>query len=613
MDGVNITGLDTGIIIGYFIFILLFGSFFGKITKSTKDFFFSGQRFSWWVIAFSCVATVAGSYSFIKYASAGYKYGFASSMSYTNDWFFMPFLFFGWLPIIYFSRVGSIPEYFERRFDRRTRLAAMVVILLYLVGYIGYNLYTLGVAMEGLLGVNLYAAVFVIAAVCAVYVTLGGQTSVIMTDLLQGFVLLFAGLLLLYLGLDYIGGIGAFWDGLPTSHRFGLANFNTPENFNFVGVFWQDAVVGTIALYFMNQGMLMRFLSARSPREGKKAMFFVVLVLMPVAALALANAGWLGKSMESLSLLTLPEGFNSKHIFMIVANTVSQPGVFGFIVAALMAALMSTVDTYINGASAIFVNDIWKNLVAKDRDDAYYLKVARWSSVLFAVIGITLVPIFASFKSIYAAHAAFISAVTPAMIVTIFLGAFVTRFNRIAAFWTITMGTVMTMLSTTSWLSWMIVPFSHGISVEGNFKYTRALFGVVVSLVIAIVFMLLTKKDDDEKLRGLTIWSIKDAIKFFKGKEVNPNAGAKTKLMLKETDGEQKVIVSAAAVSALSLEIGDIIHVSDKRWWFGGLRSVQAQVSETNQEGEAVVYLSPDLIDSGKLTIDDTVAVELIV
>ena len=73
-DGYGTT-LDYVIILAYFAFILGFGSFFGRFSKSTRDFFFGGQRFSWWLIAMSMVATGVGSYSFIKYSAAGFQYG----------------------------------------------------------------------------------------------------------------------------------------------------------------------------------------------------------------------------------------------------------------------------------------------------------------------------------------------------------------------------------------------------------------------------------------------------------------------------------------------------------------------------------------------------------
>ena len=104
------TNLDYFVIIGYFILIFSFGFMFARFTKTTKDFFFGGQRFSWWLVTFSCVASVVGSYSFIKYSAAGFRYGLSSSMSYLNDWIVMSFLLLGWLPIIYFGKIVSVPD-----------------------------------------------------------------------------------------------------------------------------------------------------------------------------------------------------------------------------------------------------------------------------------------------------------------------------------------------------------------------------------------------------------------------------------------------------------------------------------------------------------------------
>ena len=159
--------LDYAIIAFYFLGILWVGTLFGKYTKSTKDFFFGGQRFAWWLVAISSIATVVGSYSFIKYAAIGYRHGFSSTVTYLNDWFIIPFFLLGWLPIIYFNRIQSIPEYFTKRFDRRTGMATVVIILVFLTGYVGINFYTLGVAMQPLIGVNLYLIVVVVAMVGA--------------------------------------------------------------------------------------------------------------------------------------------------------------------------------------------------------------------------------------------------------------------------------------------------------------------------------------------------------------------------------------------------------------------------------------------------------------
>ena len=363
--GVELHPLDWAVIAAYFGLVVGAGLWFSRFTKTTQDFFFGGQRFAWWLVAVSCVATLVGSYSFINYSEVGFNFGIPSLTNYTNEWFVLPFFLIGWLPIIYFSRVVSIPEYFERRFDRRTRILVLILLMVYLEGYIGINLLTIGVALQELFGWNVLASASVIAGLSALYLHAGGQISVLFTDLLQGFLLLAAGLAVLGLGIVSLGGLDAFWQGLPADHRLPFARFNDPPQFHYVGEFWGDAMTGTFAFYCINQGVLMRFLCAKSVRDGRKAMLFTAVVLMPLAAVAVGSAGWIGRSMVSAGVL--PVETSAQGVFVIVSRAVAGPGVFGFVVAAMIAALMSTLDTLISGVSAIAVNDVWKAIRPAER------------------------------------------------------------------------------------------------------------------------------------------------------------------------------------------------------------------------------------------------------
>lgn len=417
----------------YFTGILASGIWFGRYTKSTKDFFLGGQRFSWWLVAISCVATLVGSYSFINYAELGYKAGLSSVTYYTNDWFILPIFMLAWLPIIYFSRVLSIPEYFGRRFDGKTRLAALFIIMIYLIGYIGINLFTIGTAFKGLFGNGsteligpftqdiwiLYGSAIGVALFSIMYMHHGGQTSVIMTDLLQGFILIGAGLLVFGLGLYHIGGFSSWWSAMPMEHKLPFPNYNSPPEFHAIGAFWSDAVTGSIAFYCMNQGVLMRFMSVKSVRDGKKAICVVIIMFMPIAAIAVSNAGWLGTSLVASG--ELANDVKARDIFVTVSNLVCSPGIFGLVIAALIAALMSTLDTLINAVSAIGVNDIWRPYIKPGQDDKYYLHMARYFALFATGAGVLLVPIYSQFSLISEAFTHFISLMTPPMIVVIIL------------------------------------------------------------------------------------------------------------------------------------------------------------------------------------------------
>jgi len=603
------TRLDYVVIIGYFVAIFSFGFLFARFTRTTKDFFFGGQRFSWWLITFSCVASVVGSYSFIKYAAAGFNYGVSSSMTYLNDWIVMSFLLLGWLPIIYFSRVGSVPDYFKRRFDERTSVVATAIVLVYMVGYIGINLYTMGVALNAMLGTDIFVSAMMVAVICAVYVTIGGQTSVIMTDLAQGVILLIAGFLLFFLGLKLLGGWDQFWQGLPILQRLPFAQFNKPHEFHFVGIFWQDGIANTFALYMMNQGFILRFLSLKSVKEIKKTFLSLILVLMPLAAFAVSNAGWIGRSMVTHGLL--PANVDPNQIFVQVAGQVCRPGVFGFIMAALTAALMSTIDTLINAVSAVAVNDVYKPYIKKKADDRHYLKIARIVSLSAALLGIALVPIFASFRSIYVAHGAFTASITPPMVITIVLGLYWKKFTPKAAFWTLLGGSILIGLS----LLWpvLVTPFGHGVDPAGGFKYTRALYGLAASLVIAVGVSLFSRARSLSGIQGLVVGTLATAKRMYKGGTANEREGKIVKTGLASDERVAELSVSREIAGKLEAEEGDIIYVSDARVWLGGLRSVHARLTAIHDRASNLTYLSPLLVKSGNLKLDRKVRLEKII
>jgi len=618
--------IDYILVVVYFVVVLGFGALFGKGTRTTKDFFFSGQRFSWWIIAFSCVATVVGSYSFIKYSAVGYKYGLSSSMTYLNDWFLLPLFMLGWLPIIYFSRVQSIPEYFERRFDRRTRVMAVIFIMLYMVGYIGINLYTLGVAMHAIvptLGTFEWAAI--IAVIAAFYVTFGGQTAVIMTDLLQGFLLLAAGMLLFVLGIWYLGenngqglsGLSAFWEGLPKEHRMPFSGYADPE-FPMTGIMWQDLFGSSMFFYFANQGLIMRFLAVKSVAEGRKAIIAVALMLMPLAVLAVGNSGWIGRAMETYGLL--PAGTEPKNVFMAVADIITTPGIFGLILAALTAALMSTVDTLINAVSAITVNDIYRPFISKGRSDKHYLNVARISSILFTILGLALVPIFMGFNSIYQAHGAFTAAISPPIIVVVMYAILWKRFSAQAAFVTLLGGGAVLALSL--WVDALVQPFMdlHGISGDGALRFMRALFGFFACGVLgAIASFIWPNKSDEATMAGLWIGSLKDAKRRFKGSEPNDMvAGEKVRLALRgvaaTADGPEVtpyVVVPPEEAARLKANPGDMVYIADRRWWLGGLRSLHALL-EVAEGAPGEIQIPTDHVEYAKLRTGEEVVIEKI-
>ena len=490
---------------------MLFGSYFAKYNRSTNDFFYGGRRFSWWLISISIVATGVGSYSFVKYSAKGFEYGLSSTMTYMNDWFFMPFFLFGWLPIVVYTKIKSIPEYFEKRFSPSVRMIATVFQLLYMIGYLGIGLLTLGKVFTPLLpetisffGINLditmYLVIITIAIITGVYTTFGGQTAVIFTDLLQGGILIITGVIIFLMGISYLGGFDTFWNLLPANWRLPLASFNSPPDFNFVGIFWQDGIAGSVGFLFMNMGLLMRFMSAKSVNEGRKAAIFNVLFLLPISAIIVGNAGWIGKALSATVPPQISSNVNPDEVFIAVTHIISSKGVFGFVLAALTATLLSTVDSLINAISAVYINDVHrpiKKIISKKIEPEKIeskkeLSAARIASIVFTIIGILATIPFNAYPTVYEAHGYFHSTLTPPLVTAIFLGVFWKRFTP-AGVMAIFLGGSSLMIIGARYPDVLITPIAHGtlMDISHPYIYISALYNLIVCVGtgVAVTFL----------------------------------------------------------------------------------------------------------------------------
>jgi SSS family solute:Na+ symporter len=610
------------ICVGYFAAVLAFGAFFGRFSKDTHDFFYSGQRFPWWLVTASMIATGIGSYSFLKYSQAGFNNGLGSTMTYLNDWFVMPFFMFGWLPIIYFSRVRSIPEYFERRFNPLARYLAVTIILAYMLFYIGYNLYTIGVAIQGVTGISIWPAVIVSTVIIGFYVSFGGQTAVIFTDLMQGGMLYLSGAVVLVAGLVWLGGLSEFWGWLPVEQRSPMPPLNATPKFSTSNIFWGEGIAGSIAFTFMNQGFIMRYLAVKSVNEGRKAALANVVFLLPLSAVVVGCAGWIGRAMIEKGKATGQVPFeleDTYYTFTTVLWTVMNQNAvfFGVIMATLLAALMSTVDTLINACAAIGVNDLYRPF-ARNKSEKHYLRTARLVSAVATAIGLLLVWLFSTMREdLFNLHYKGVMVIIPAMVTAIFMGAFWPRYNAIAASVSIIVGSTVNVLTVLRFPSW-IDPLSryvlaHPQSGEApDYSVFRGLFGVVATAVVGIAVTLVTPRDPAEKTEGLTVFSLPEAMRRFKGGIPNLRRGRSARvngLRLETTaEADGTVRLPAPVMETLAIEEGDLVYVADGRWWLGGVRSVQAKAGKPSANGN--VQLSPESVQRGSLHADRHVVVE---
>jgi SSS family solute:Na+ symporter len=228
---------------------------------------------------------------------------------------------------------------------------------------------------------------------------------------------------------------------------------------------------------------------------------------------------------------------------------------------------------------------------------------ARVCSVAVTLIGIGLVPLFDQFESIYEAHGAMTAAVTPPLVVTLLCSVFWRRFTAPAALCTLAGGMLAIVVS--MFCPRIIAPFAHGVPpgdiAEGllggvnAYKYMRAFYGLSVSAVIAVAVTFLTKAEPFARCRGLVWGTVKDALAAYKGSPGSETRGLRAEAAARKRDGEEQytgiaqlpvVNVSQALAQRLEAGVGDLVYLSDRRRWLGGLRSAHAVIGEVVGDAE---------------------------
>jgi SSS family solute:Na+ symporter len=421
----------------------------------------------------------------------------------------------------------------------------------------------------------------------------------------------------------------------------------------------------------MNQGLIMRFMACKNVNEGRKAAGINILFVLPISAIVVGNAGWVGKAISIASPEVVSPSVSPDQIFVVVANIIATPGMFGFIMAALTAALMSTVDTLINATAAIYINDVYrpvrqflkKTNGAGAVNDRRELRAARYASIAVTTLGVLAVLAFKNFPTVYEAHGFFHSTLTPPLVVGIFLGVFWKRFTASAVITTF-VGGVALMILGARFPGILIAPFDHGIemNVAHPYSYIRALYNTLVCTgvgivaaytthlqlstiskirshasnkvimnsmlavavalfavvlfgiagmsfqviaalgVIALVPLTVTyfvHYDEEVNTLGLTASSINIARKQFKGSEPNDQLGENAFVHWKLIEGDEPIMqFSNKDMAAMKANPGDLVYLTDKRGWLGGLKSVHSVYAEPHDE-DGIVYMTSDLAESG--------------
>ena len=456
----------------YAILILSIGLYVSRQkegkSKSAEDYFLAGKSLPWWAIGASLIAANISAEQFIGMSGSGFALGLAIA---SYEWMAaITLLVVGkfFLPIFIEKGLYTIPEFIEKRYSSNLKtILAVFWIALFVFVNLTTVLFLGGKALDTIIGSGdgsiLLISIIGLALFAAAYSLWGGLAAVAWTDVIQVVLLIFGGLLMTYFALSNVTDSGSFVDGLKyiydkAPERFSMilskgeiitpngrdAWWDLPGLAVLIGGMW----VANLYYWGFNQYIIQRTLAAKSLEEGQKGIVFaaflkLIIPLIVVLPGIIAYVMNLDPETGQLNMALLSnEGFlgsagniaNDNAAPWLIKNFIPV-GLKGLILAALAAAIVSSLASMINSTSTIFTMDIYKSTINKKADDKKMVKVGRLTGLVALIIAMILAPQLGSLGQVFQFIQEYTGVVSPGILAVFLMGLFYKKATNNAAIW----------------------------------------------------------------------------------------------------------------------------------------------------------------------------------
>ena len=419
MENFAISTTDIIILVAYILFIVLWGLKNGK-SGDSQSYFLAGRSMPWWIVGLSLFAASISSTTLIGQSGDAYDTGLAVFNYNLTGVIVMVFFAVFLLPLYIRSKVFTIPEFLEKRFDKRSRFYFSAICI---IGNIFLDaagaLYASALIIKLIFPTaDLQVIILIFAAISASYTIPGGLSSVIKTEIIQAVILIAGSLLLTWFcfreGGDYFYDLYANSDILTRLIR-PMDDVATP---------WLGLIVGmpVLGIYFWanNQTMVQKVLSAKSVDEGRKGLMlngFLTLSTLFIIAIPGLIARGLFPGLERPDM-----------VYPAMVMNLIPTGVMAIILAALLSALISTLSAILNSTSTLFTMDFY-SYFHTEADTKKLVRTGKLASLVIIIIAAFWAPQIGRFDSLLKYYQEMLSYISPPIVAAFILGIFSRRIN----------------------------------------------------------------------------------------------------------------------------------------------------------------------------------------
>jgi SSS family solute:Na+ symporter len=493
-------------------FNVLLGLYLGLRARRTPDsstFFLAGRTLQWPIVGASLFATNIGAEHMVGLSGDAYRYGICAGMVELTTAICLGFAAAVLLPYYLKNQVFTVPEFLELRFRPEARMCfSGLMLFICVVTKMAFCMYAGALVLQAVTGWDILPSVLVMGVTAAIITMIGGFGVVAYTDAIHSPIMLAGSTAVLFIGLHQVGGWGALCEAVkhtPVPDAMHIHKAWTDPTYPFWGVILGAAYGGTF-YWGMDQVNVQRMLGARDLKQARwGAMFAVLLKLTPVFIFALPGV-------IALALYPHLNVHDSRATFIWILDHLLPSGVRGYVLSALLGAVLSALIAVMNSISTMAVRDFILRF-RPQTSETRQVMLGRLAIVAAMLLGVGAAAVIAwqpegVYKYLQTISIYLVMPLTPAIMFGIlskrvtFAGAAASFFSGLA----ISALFVTDTLLNNKALALSLFPWLHHPLTE-NYTY-RGLWGTVVIALILFVVSQFTKKTDLAKLEKTTInWS----------------------------------------------------------------------------------------------------------
>lgn len=459
----NFTSLDYMIFGVYIIGIVSLGLFVSRTKKghekNSNDYFLAGNTLTWWAIGSSLIAANISAEQIIGMSGSGFAGGLAIA---SYEWMAaLTLLIVGkfFLPIFIEKKIYTIPEFIEQRFNTTLKtILAIFWIFLFVFVNLTTVMFLGAKALDTVMGTGdgslLVPAMIGLGVLAAAYSLYGGLSAVAWTDVVQVILLILGGIITTIIALDYVTPQGGIFNGL--SHIYNTAgdkfhmilSKDNPEFNNLPGIAVLIGGMWIANLYYwgFNQYIIQRTLAAKSLKEAQKGIAFAAFLKLIIPLIVVVPG------IVAFVMFSQPDGTaliqGAKEAFLKADGSLNYDkaypwlvsmfvpsGLKGIVIAALTAAIVSSLASMLNSTATIFTMDIYKPYINKTSSEKNLVTVGRLTAAGALVIALLVAPFLKSLPQVFQYIQEYTGLVSPGILAVSMMGLFWKKVTTRGAIW----------------------------------------------------------------------------------------------------------------------------------------------------------------------------------